>query len=160
MSRLRISASSAAAGLVFAGVLLASATAQADETITLMLDRATIIRAPEKTSMVVIGNPAIADVAVQKNGIMVLTGKSYGETNLLALDDQGKLVSESWLRVQALNRNSVVVYRAGEPETYSCTPQCQPTIALGDSDKHFGKVGGQLGARNGLAAGNQPSGAR
>ncbi|MGL4637620.1 MAG: pilus assembly protein N-terminal domain-containing protein [Beijerinckiaceae bacterium] len=160
MARRFIPALSAAAGLAFA-VLTGMATgASASETITLMLDRATVIRAPEKTSMVVIGNPAIADVAVQKNGVMVLTGKSYGETNLLALDDQGKLVSESWLRVQALNRNSVVVYRAGEAETYSCTPQCQPTVALGDSDKHFGKAGAQLGSRNGLAAGNQPNAGR
>ncbi len=124
--------------------------AMANEIITLMLDRATVIKAPAKTSMVVIGNPAIADVSVQRNGVLVLTGKTFGETNLLALDEEGKLVSESWLRVQASNRN-VVVYRGAEPESYSCTPDCQPAIALGDSDKHFGKVGGQMSARNGMA---------
>ncbi len=79
-----------------------------------MLDRATVIKAPAKTAMVVIGNPAIADVSVQKNGVLVLTGKAFGETNLLAIDDQGQLVSESWLRVQGSNRN-MIVYRAGEP---------------------------------------------
>jgi hypothetical protein len=138
-----------------------TASAIANETITLMLDRATVIRSPAKTSMVVIGNPAIADVSVQKNGVMVLTGKSFGETNLLALDDQGQLVSESWIKVQAASRSNVVVYRGAETETYSCTPNCQPTIALGDSEKHFSKAGGQLGTRNGIAsAGSQPNGAK
>jgi hypothetical protein len=134
-----------------AACLTALNPATANEVITLMLDRATVIKAPAKTTMVVIGNPAIADVSVQRNGVLVLTGKTFGETNLLALDDDGKLVSESWLRVQASNRN-VVVYRGAEPESYSCTPDCQPAIALGDADKHFSKVGGQATARNGLAA--------
>ena len=124
--------------------------AAAEETINLVLDRATVIKAPAKTVMVVIGNPAIADVSVQKNGVMVLTGKAHGETNLLALDDQGQLVSESWLKVGASSRN-LVVFRGADPETYSCTPHCQPTIALGDGEKHFGKAGGQTTARNALA---------
>jgi len=140
---------SLAAALLATGVASAS-PASATETISLVLDRATVIKAPGKTVMVVIGNPAIADVSVQKNGVLVLTGKSYGETNLLAIDDQGQLVSESWLRVQGSNRN-LVVYRGAEPETYSCAPECQPTIALGDAEKHFGKVGTQATARNGLA---------
>ena len=139
----------AAAALAIGAAL--AAPAGAEETINLMLDRATVIRAPAKTTMVVVGNPAIADVAVQKNGVLVLTGKAYGETNLLALDEQGQLVSESWLRVQASNRN-MVVYRGAEPETYSCTPQCQPAIALGDAEKHFGRAGAQTTARNALAA--------
>jgi hypothetical protein len=134
-----------------AAIVLALAPAtQAQEAISLMLDRATVIKAPAKTAMVVIGNPMIADVSVQKNGVLVLTGKSYGETNLLALDDEGKLVSESWIRVQGSNRN-LVVYRGSESESYNCSPNCQPTLSLGDSEKHFGKVGGQATARNGLA---------
>jgi hypothetical protein len=129
----------------------APCSAQSNESIALMLDRATIIRAPAKTSMVVIGNPAIADVSVQKNGVMVLTGKSYGETNMIALDDQGQLISESWIKVGAPGRSNMVVVRGVDTETYSCTPNCQPTVMLGDSEKHFGKLGSQVGIRNGSA---------
>ena len=137
--------------LISACIIAASlGTAVANETISLMLDRATVIKAPAKTVMVVIGNPAIADVAVQRNGVLVLTGKTFGETNMLALDDEGKLISESWLRVQDNNRN-LVVYRGAETESYSCTPDCKPALALGDSDKHFGRSGSQSSARNGLA---------
>ncbi len=137
--------------VIAACVLAASmGMAQANESIALMLDRATVIKAPAKTAMVVIGNPAIADVSVQRNGVLVLTGKTFGETNMLALDDDGKLLSESWLRVQDNNRN-LVVYRGVETESYSCTPDCKPALALGDSDKHFGRSGSQSVARNGLA---------
>jgi Pilus formation protein N terminal region len=134
-----------------AGLAASIATARAEETINLTLDRATVIRAPAKTTTVIIGNPAIADVSIQKNGVMVLTAKSYGETNLLALDSEGKLVSESWLKVQASSRNNLVVHRGGETETYSCEPLCRPTVTLGDSEKHFGKTSSQSGARNSLA---------
>ncbi len=125
-----------------------------DTVINIQVDRATVIKAPANTTMVVIGNPGIADVSVQKNGVMVLTGKSFGETNMIALNEKGEMISESWLRVRPANRSSqVIVFRAGEPETYSCAPDCQPTVSLGDSDQFFKRTGGQVGARNGFAQG-------
>jgi Flp pilus assembly secretin CpaC len=141
--------------LVLSAGLGALAPASAnDAVIALTLDRATVIKAPANTSMVVIGNPGIADVSVQKNGVMVLTGKSFGETNMIALNEKGEMISESWLRVRPNQRTSqITVYRGSDPETFSCTPDCQPTLALGDGEKFFGKVGGQSQARNGFAQG-------
>ncbi|MGL4242981.1 MAG: pilus assembly protein N-terminal domain-containing protein [Beijerinckiaceae bacterium] len=136
-----------------AAVLALATPAVANETIiSLSLDRATVIKAPANTAMVVIGNPGVADVSVQKNGVIVLTGKSFGETNMIALSDKGEMISESWLRVRPSQRTSnVVVFRAGEPETFSCTPDCQPTVSLGDSEKFFGRAGSQSVTRNGFA---------
>jgi Flp pilus assembly secretin CpaC len=152
MARARSTAFGLTALALITGLATGISTARAEETINLTLDRATVIRAPAKTTTVIIGNPAIADVSIQKNGVMVLTAKSYGETNLLALDSEGQLVSESWLKVQASSRNTLVVQRGGETETYSCEPLCRPTVTLGDSEKHFGKTSGQSGVRNNLAA--------
>src|SRR5688572_33481524 len=53
------------------------------------LDQAKIVRLPERTATLVVGNPLIADAAVQPGGIAVLTAKSYGATNLVALDSNG-----------------------------------------------------------------------
>ncbi len=142
------------------GVFASQPALANDPVISLSLDRAMIIRAPAGTAMVVIGNPGVADVSVQKNGVMVLTGKSFGETNMIALTDKGEMISESWLRVRPSQRNSqVTVFRAGEPETYACSPDCQPTVSLGDSDKFFGRTGGQAAARNSFAAGSGPQAA-
>ena len=51
------------------------------EPITVRLDQAKLLKVPDRTATLVIGNPLIADVAVQPGGIMVVTAKSYGITN-------------------------------------------------------------------------------
>ncbi len=121
------------------------------ESVAVMIDHAKILRLPERTQTVIVGNPMIADVAVQKNGIIVLTGKSYGRTNLIALDNTGVLIAESTISVQAPSDAVVTVQRGLDRESYSCTPNCQPSLLLGDAAKHFSEVGGQAGQRNALA---------
>ena len=119
--------------------------------LTVMIDHAKVVKLPERTQTVIVGNPIIADVTVQRNGIMVVTGKSYGVTNLIALDGAGTLLSESLISVQAPTESLVTVQRGLERESYSCTPSCQPSLLLGDATKYFGEVGGQAGQRNTLA---------
>jgi hypothetical protein len=53
--------------------------------------------------------------------------------------------------VQAATESIVVVQRGLDRESYSCTPNCQPSILLGDANKYFSEVGGQAGQRNGMA---------
>jgi Flp pilus assembly secretin CpaC len=141
------------AALAFAlafGTWGAQATSALDP-LTVVIDHAKIIRLPDRTHTVIVGNPIIADVTVQRNGILVVTGKSFGTTNLIALDAAGGTIAESLIRVQAPNEAVVTVQRGLERETYSCTPNCQPSLQLGDSNKYFSEVGGQAGQRNTLA---------
>lgn len=121
------------------------------ESVVVMVDHAKVVRLPAKAQTVIIGNPAIADVAVQKNGVMIVTGKSYGVTNLIALDASGTLLAESLVRVGADSNSLLTVQRGLERESYSCTPDCQPAAALGDAPKFFGEVGSQANLRNGAA---------
>jgi len=121
------------------------------ETVAVMIDHAKVVRLPERTQTVVVGNPMIADITVQRNGIVVVTGKSYGVTNVIALDAGGALLAESFIRVQATTESVVIVQRGLERESYSCTPNCQPSILLGDANRYFGEVSGQAGQRNSLA---------
>ncbi|HEX8664516.1 MAG TPA: pilus assembly protein N-terminal domain-containing protein [Beijerinckiaceae bacterium] len=121
--------------------------------LAVMIDHAKVVKLPERTQTVIVGNPIIADVTVQRNGIMVVTGKSYGVTNLIALDGAGTLLSESLISVQAPTESLVTVQRGLERESYSCTPNCQPSLLLGDANKYFGEVGGQATQRNGFATG-------
>ena len=126
-------------------------TARADTTVAVMVDHAKIIRLPERTQTVIVGNPFIADVAMQKNGVIVLTGKSYGVTNLIALDAGGTMLAESYISVQAPSEAMVTVQRGLDRESYSCTPACQPALQLGDAKEYFTGIGGQAGQRNSLA---------
>lgn len=148
MSIVRASRGVIAAAVILAGAALTQARA---ETILVTVDRAKVIKLPEKTSTVIVGNPIIADVAVQKNGVLVVTGKSFGLTNLIALDATGSILNESMIRVEAANESLVVVQRGMERESYSCTPVCLPAITLGDTNAFFEAAGNQAGKRNALA---------
>jgi hypothetical protein len=145
----------AAAGLALIPSSRAAPAQDGGGGMVVMIDHAKVIRLPDKTQTVIVGNPIIADVTIQKNGIIVVTGKSYGVTNLIALDTAGTLLAESMIRVQAPNEAVVTVQRGLERETYSCTPNCQPSLLLGDSNKYFSEVGGQAGQRNSLATGSK-----
>jgi Flp pilus assembly secretin CpaC len=123
-----------------------------DESLHVALDLATVLRIPEGTDTLAIGNPAIADVTKpQAGGFAVVTGKSYGTTNLLALDHKGETLKEMMIYVAAPAERTVVVQRGLARETWSCAPRCVPTITLGDAPDYFDVGKGQIGSRNGLA---------
>lgn len=129
--------------------------------VPVLVDNAKLIRLPEKTQMVIIGNPLIADVSLQKNGVVILTGKSFGTTNLIALDSSGSMIAESMIRVEAQQAATVTVQRGAEERaSYSCTPNCQPTAQLGDSTKWFSDVSEVSEKRRSQAAGAATSAAR
>lgn len=136
------------AALAIAACTAAGALA-ADESVAVVLNQARILRLPEKTKTVVVGNPMIADVAMQKHGNLVLTGKSYGVTNLIALDEKGNIVAESHIRVQGGAQDAMVTVQRGmDRETYSCAPLCQPTINPGDGKQFFDLTGNQADKHN------------
>ena len=121
------------------------------------IDQATIMRLPERTATLVIGNPLIADATVQPGGIVVITAKSYGATNLVALDRNGAALSDSSIQVVGPADRIVVVYRGIERETYSCLPQCQRRITVGDSTAYFTGNLSQIGSYGAAAqAGGAP----
>jgi hypothetical protein len=114
--------------------------ARAAETITVSLDQATITKLPERVATIVIGNPLVADVTLQPGGLLVVTGKGYGNTNLIALDRSGAVLTEREIAVVGSQEKIVVVYRGMERESYSCTPQCQRRLTLGDSGPYFDEI--------------------
>jgi len=125
------------------------------DSVLVLVDHAKVVRLPEKARTVIVGNPAIADVALQRNGVMVVTGKSFGVTNLIALDSSGTLLAESLVRVSAASDAVLTVQRGMERESYSCTPVCQPSLQLGDAQKYFGEAGAQATSRNAMATGTE-----
>lgn len=123
-----------------------------DTHLDVSVDRATVVRAPENTATIVIGNPLIADAITQKNGVMVVTGKSFGTTNIMLLDSTGAVLSETTVSVRRAS-DGLVVQRGFKRESYSCTPRCEPVLAIGDSPETFGQTAGQISQRSGMSAG-------
>jgi hypothetical protein len=139
------------------GLMLALATRLAAADLTVALDEAKLLRLPDKVATIVIGNPMIADVSLQPGGLLVITGKGFGLTNLVALDRSGAVLLEKMIEVEGPRGTLVVLYRGIERETYSCTPNCERRITLGDSNVYFDALIGQAGSRNGYAQGAAPA---
>jgi Pilus formation protein N terminal region len=130
-----------------------AAPARAGAPIIVELDQATIAKLPERVSTIVIGNPLIADVALQAGGLMVITGKGYGTTNMIMLDRSGAVLSEQSIRVLGAQENVVVVYRGVSRESYSCAPLCERRVTLGDTPEFFEPTLAQTTNRNQRAQG-------
>ena len=137
----RVTRRSHAAVVLAACLMCPALAAVADEAaIVATVDKAKLVKIPENTETLVIGNPTIADVTLlKKNNLMILTPRSYGETNFIALDSKGNPVAES--TIQVVNETSAVIVQRGmSRESYSCAPRCQPTERLGDDKDYIKNV--------------------
>ncbi len=147
-------------GSLKAAVLLALAAGSlsaraADVVIVATVDQARLVKIPVGTETLIIGNPTIADVTLLKaNNLMILTPKSFGETNFIALDKDGNPVAESLIQV-VNGTDALVVQRGMDRQSYSCAPRCQPTERLGDDDKYLSQVAAQAQSHSGRLAGVQ-----
>jgi len=131
--------------------LAGAQAANSEDVLRVTVDQAQIAKMPANTKTIIIGNPAIADVtSLPNNAGMVVTGKGYGRTNLIALDAQGNLLDEKQIRVDP-TPNVLVVQRGTSRESYSCDPVCMPSAVLGDESKVFGDTAGQITAHDALA---------
>jgi Flp pilus assembly secretin CpaC len=142
--------------LVLCATTAATVRPAGADDVKVVVDQAKLVKLPEKVATLVIGNPLIADVSLQPGGVLVITGKSYGTTNLIALDRTGNVLMERYLQVQGASEDVVVVFRGVERATYSCTPDCEPRINVGDSKLFFDPLLNQSMMRSGAAmAGSQ-----
>lgn len=128
MSFLRRSAACLFALLIAA----APVAATAGEPISVKVNMARILRISSPAATVIIGNPGVADVTIQDPQTLVLTGKSYGQTNLIVLDDIGNPIADTLIEVVQAQADLVTVFMGDARTTLSCAPVCQPTIMLGD----------------------------
>ena len=127
--------------------------ASSAEQVNVELDLAKLVKVPADTNMLVIGNPAIADAAVQQNGLLIITGKSYGRTNVLVLNAEGETIREMMVTVAGRGPDTLVVQRGMLRETYACAPRCEQTLTLGDNNEFFSNANAQSGTRAGSAGG-------
>lgn len=120
--------------------------AAAAEPIVAVIDQARLMKLPDRVATVIVGNPLIADVSVQPGGMLVITAKSYGTTNLVILDRAGNPLLDRLIQVRGPRDDAIVVFRGVERETYSCTPNCERRITPGDNPKFFDPGVAQVGA--------------
>ena len=113
----------AIAVLLAATSLITPARAGADIQVT--MNQAKIVKLSRPADTIVVGNPAIADASVQDASTIVLTGKGFGVTNLVVLDQDGSPIVDAQVTVVRQAASSVRIYRRAEVQTMSCTPYCE-----------------------------------
>jgi Flp pilus assembly secretin CpaC len=154
-------AAAALAGLVLGSIVgvgpLYAEEGPTGPTLVVMLDHAKISHVPDGTKTLVIGSPIVADVTLIKgSNTMVVTGKGFGETNLIALDSSGNVLDEKMIRVEPTG-SVLVVQRGMTRESYSCSPTCMPAFELGDGGEQFSNASTQISQRNSMS---QPASAK
>lgn len=154
-----INTNSRSAIAALALILSISASPAAD--LVVAYDQSQLLRLPRPVAEVIIGNPSIADVAVQGGNLLVVTGKSFGVTNIIALDADRNVIQDQRVVVDRDDRRTVALFRGPMRQTYTCAPTCSPTLIIGDDPEYFDTVAKAANTKSGAASASakqQPAG--
>jgi hypothetical protein len=119
------------------------------------LDQATLVHLQRPAADIIVGNPSIADVSVQNSKLLVVTGKSFGKTNIIVVGTDGSEILNSGLSVDDPVQGLVTVHKGTDDDdafTVYCSPRCNAPLAIGDNKDYFNKVNGQIGAKQSLGS--------
>jgi Flp pilus assembly secretin CpaC len=111
--------------------------AQGLDDIIVTYDQSQLLSLPRPAAEIIIGNPVIADVSVQSGNLLVITGKSFGITNMIALDAKRQIIFDRRILVKRDDVRVVNLQRGSLRQTFNCTPQCNPTVTIGDETAYF-----------------------
>jgi Flp pilus assembly secretin CpaC len=115
-------------------------------------DQSQLIRLPRPVTEVIIGNPSIADVTVQGGNLLVVTGKTFGVTNVIALDAQRNVIQDQRVVVEQDPRHTVVLYKGSLRQSLTCSPTCTPAIVIGDDAAYFDLIAKSAQTKTGGSA--------
>ncbi len=142
-STLRACLAAALCTAALLGAPTAHADDPADKRMVVGVDRAQLMRIDVPIDTVIIGNPSIADAAVYDSTTLIITGKTFGETNMIILDSLGKVVREVDLTVSTPSE-TVTVHKAGNRLSYTCAPVCERSLRAGDAAASYEELKGQV----------------
>lgn len=115
-------------------------TTEAGEDLIVRYDQSQLLRLSRPVAEVIVGNPSIADVAIQGGNLLVITGKTFGVTNIIALDADRNIIQDQRIQVDRDRQNVVHLHRGATRNSYSCVPSCSPMLSIGDDKEFFSQV--------------------
>ena len=114
--------------------------------ITLEVGSARMFRLDRVPSTIMFGNPLVADIVVDREGLVFLLGLRAGQTSLHILDQNGASLLTASIVVQPENQSQVTLNQGATESTYYCNPRClrrgNPTAA-----SYTGRAGTGASAR-------------
>lgn len=117
---------------LISGLTGSAAIAADGAPINVNVNMARILRINAAAATVIVGNPGIADVTIQDPQTLILTGKSFGQTNLIVLDSAGNPIADTLVEVVQMQAGVVTVYQGQARTSLACAPVCQSVVMMGD----------------------------
>ncbi|MBL8548685.1 MAG: pilus assembly protein N-terminal domain-containing protein [Hyphomonadaceae bacterium] len=117
------------------------------EDIQVPLDMAAPVRLSAPAEGIAVGNPSIIGVSVQNERLIFVTGRAYGQTNLVVIGRGGRTLFNGRVMVTPDESGQVTVTRGVATERLSCNPICRPRPDIGDSVTSFAAVDEQVNRR-------------
>ncbi|OXT01813.1 hypothetical protein B7H23_02350 [Notoacmeibacter marinus] len=113
--------------------VVAGIPAHAADGIAIDRGNARIVKLVEPAETVIVGEPSIADVTVKDSRTLVLTGRTYGSTNLVVFNAAGEPIVDQPIVVSRQGKGSVRLYRRNDVEMMTCLPVCEKDTIGGES---------------------------
>lgn len=97
--------------------------------ISVEIDQAQRVQLSGPAGSVIVGNPEIADVTVVDANTLYITGKGYGVTDVVAVDQIGRTVFQSQVVVTAGDgAGRVRIWRGAQSTEMACASSCSPSV--------------------------------
>jgi len=134
--------------LLLAGLVL---PAQA-QSISVALDEVQTVTFPSQVATINVGNPSIADITLVDDRHAFILGKSYGSTNIIALNKAGNMIANTHVTVLNSQMATVTLQRGTQRTTYNCTSaHCEAAPQPGDGKEVFDTATTQITAHQDAA---------
>lgn len=119
------------AGLVASLMVAGAAPALAqNRPLDVQIDQATRVQLRAPAGSVIVANPRIADVTVTDARTLFITGKSYGLTEIIAVDALGRPLFQRQVAVSPGDTGSVRIWRGGDAVEVACGARCAPAARV------------------------------
>jgi Pilus formation protein N terminal region len=118
--------------------------------LAIAMDEVRTVTFKSAVATVYVGNPSIADINMIDARHAFIIGKGFGNTNIVALDADGKQVSNTSVANNA--ESTLTLNRGTQRVTYSCTSShCETTPEPGDGKDAFDQINSQLASHSDTA---------
>ncbi|CAN5138496.1 hypothetical protein BH09PSE1_BH09PSE1_24980 [soil metagenome] len=127
---LQRSRSTAAAALAVMALAVAGSALAQSAPMSVGIDRSQRVSLRGSVSSVIVNNPQIADVTVVDANTLVIQGKGYGQTEVLAVDAIGRTLFQNQIIVSGGQAGSLRVWRGGQATEMACASTCSPSLRV------------------------------
>jgi Flp pilus assembly secretin CpaC len=130
------------ASAAFLAVCLASTSALAGG-VSIPMDEVRTVTFAKPVATVYVGNASIAGINMIDSRHAFVLGKSFGTTNVIALDTSGREVANTAVTVSGAGGRTVTLTKGAQQTTLACSSaRCDSAPMPGDA--HYGDITGDF----------------